>query len=195
MRNSSQRPGCMRRLPASHSCQPRSVQCISAAAAVCDSPAASRAARTSADAGFAEGPFGPRFGWLGIGDANFEGVASGRYVGVVATIQRGDGLTNHAFAANDRARNEAVFAGLGLRDLGAVIATGAVANGDFGGGHFVSPVAPIPRRGGQQRAAHELNYTRIACNRKSFLHKFNEAPTPPHNARDNPPSVSEGRVD
>ena len=38
MRNSSQKAGCMRRLPASHSCHPRSVQWIRAAAAVCESP-------------------------------------------------------------------------------------------------------------------------------------------------------------
>jgi len=34
------------------------------AAAVCDIPAASRASRISAGAGFAEGHFGPLFGWL-----------------------------------------------------------------------------------------------------------------------------------
>ena len=39
---------------------------MSAAAAVCEIPAASRAARTSPGDGLAEGPFGPRFGWLGI---------------------------------------------------------------------------------------------------------------------------------
>ena len=38
------------------------------AAAVCESPATSRAARTSAGVGFAAGPFGPRLGWLGTGE-------------------------------------------------------------------------------------------------------------------------------
>ena len=32
------------------------------------------------------------------------------------------------------------------------------------------------------RCIHELNYTRIPCNRKSFLRKIFEAATPPHNA-------------
>ena len=66
MRNSSQNAGCIRRLPASHSCHPRRVQWISAAAPVCESPAASRAARTSSGAGFRAGlPARLRDGWLG----------------------------------------------------------------------------------------------------------------------------------
>ena len=39
---------------------------MSAAAAVCESPAASRAARTCSGVGLAAWPCGPRFGWLGI---------------------------------------------------------------------------------------------------------------------------------
>ena len=66
---SSQSPGCMRRLPASYSCHARMVPWISAAAAVCVSPAASRAARIASGAGLAEGPFGPRFGWVGMSGA------------------------------------------------------------------------------------------------------------------------------
>lgn len=66
MRNSSHSPGCMRALPASQSCQVRKVEWMRAAAADCESPAASRAERISSGNGLDEGPFGPRFGWLGI---------------------------------------------------------------------------------------------------------------------------------
>lgn len=66
MRNNSQNAGCMRRFPASHSCQPRKVQWMRAAAPVCESPAASRAARTSSGVGFRAGlPARLRFGCLG----------------------------------------------------------------------------------------------------------------------------------
>ena len=68
MRNNSQNAGCMRLSPASHCCHTRHVVCTSKPAAVCESPAASRAARISAGAGFEEGPFGPRFGWLPISE-------------------------------------------------------------------------------------------------------------------------------
>lgn len=65
MRNNSQNAGCMRRSPASHCCQVRQVVCSRSAAAVCESPAASRAARTSSGVGFRAGlPARLRFGWL-----------------------------------------------------------------------------------------------------------------------------------
>ena len=51
MRNSSHRPGCMRALPASQSCHVRSVEEMSTAAAVWESPASSRACRISAGVG------------------------------------------------------------------------------------------------------------------------------------------------
>ncbi len=177
MRNSSQSPGCMRRLPASHSCQPRRVQWMRAAAAVCESPAASRAARTSAGAGFAEGPFGPRFGWLGT-------VGSLEHAGGVAMAFMPHDLLAFLVGADFVEAAVPVVLGQHRFDrLGVLNDAAGAEQGDFGGiggGHFhLLPL--IPRRGGQQRAAHELNYTRIACIRKSFLQKFNEAPTPPHN--------------
>lgn len=65
MRNNSQNAGCMRRSPASHCCQVRQVVCNRSAAAVCESPAASLAARTSSGVGFRAGlPARLRFGWL-----------------------------------------------------------------------------------------------------------------------------------
>ena len=51
IRNNSQSPRCMRALPASQSCHVRSVDPMSAAAAVWDSPASSRACRISAEVG------------------------------------------------------------------------------------------------------------------------------------------------
>lgn len=178
MRNSSQRPGCMRRLPASHSCHPRSVQWMSAAAAVCESPAASRAARTSAGAGFAEGPFGPRFGWLGTA-SSLEGA------GAVLVALVPEDLISGFVGADFVEAAVPVVLGEHRLDRRSVLNNAAGAEqGDFGGiGGFHFHLLPlIPRRGGQQLAVHEVNYTRNACNSKSFLHKFNEAPTPPHNA-------------
>ena len=70
MRNSSQNAGCIRRSPASHCCHVRQVVCTNAPAAVWDSPAASRAARTSAGGGLDDGPCGPRLGWLGMSEVS-----------------------------------------------------------------------------------------------------------------------------
>ncbi len=175
MRNSSHNPGCMRRLPASHSCQPRRVQWMSAAAAVCDRPAASRAARTSAGSGFAEGPFGPRFGWLGIDLA----------AALVGIAEEGNAEVFPAFfGGNLLCLDTSGTVGFCLERvalLGVRTKLGGFVVGGIGDGHF-QVLPQYPRRGGQQRAAHEVNYTRIACSCKNFLRKFNEAPTPPHNA-------------
>lgn len=62
--NSSQNAGCMRRSPASHCCQVRTVVCTIAPAAVCDKPATSRASRIAAGAG-GGGSSGPR-AWLAM---------------------------------------------------------------------------------------------------------------------------------
>lgn len=68
IRKSSHKPGCMRRTfaPAScsHCCQFRALACTSAAACACVSPAASRAARTSAGDGLRAGWPALRLGWL-----------------------------------------------------------------------------------------------------------------------------------
>ena len=70
IRKSSHKPGCMRRTFApsacSHCCQLRVLACTSAAAAVCVSPADSRAARTSAGVGLRAGGPARRWGWLVI---------------------------------------------------------------------------------------------------------------------------------
>ena len=141
MRKSSHSPGCMRRLPASHSCHPRRVQLISAAAAVCESPAASRAARTSAGAGFAEGPFVPRFGWLGI---YFFSDDFGRLFKLRLHV-------GFALVASHLRGEIAGFLGGGGFDKAEFARICSYVKG----GHFwLQP--QYPRRGGQQRAAHEL---------------------------------------
>lgn len=190
MRNNSQRPGCMRRLPASHSCHPRKVQWISAAAAVCESPAASRAARTSAGVGFAEGPLGPRFGWLGT----FRSLEN--TTGAAMALVPHDLFAFLVVADFIEAAVPVVLGQHRFDRLGVLNDAAGAEQGNFGGigGHFhLQPL--IPRRGGQQRAVHELNYTRNACNIKRLLRKFNEAPTPPHNAevRGAPPALSAER--
>lgn len=63
---SSQNAGCIRRSPYSHCCHVRVVVNSNSADAACESPAASRAARTSAGVGFAAGLDRRRLGWLGI---------------------------------------------------------------------------------------------------------------------------------
>ena len=194
MRNNSQKAGCMRRFPASHSCQPRSVQWIRAAAAVCESPAVSRAARTCSGEGFAEGLFSPRFGCdgiLGLDNAHanrqrysvgFTAVGDVAAQGVGSHLRLVHGVTlTGAFADDEK-----------LSAVGITLAGSPSGCGIDGGDGFDScchfRLQPlIPRRGGLRCATHELNYTRIACNFKSFLQKISEAMRAPHNVGDNPP--------
>lgn len=161
---------------------------MSAAAAVCDKPAASRADRISAGAGLAEGLFGPRFGWLDTAKSLLpathpvKAVVFNRRDGFVVDFEFGD-----AKFFNDGL--DALLARFGGQffDEGASLFAGGFVVKDFNEGfedfrlgHFwLQPL--FPRRGGQQRAVHELNNTRIACNCKNFLHKIFEAATPPHN--------------
>ncbi len=177
MRNNSQNAGCMRRFPASHSCQPRMAQWMSTAASVCESPAASRAARTSSGEGFAEGPFGPRFGWLGIAaplinvDA-CDGLVpiTVNEVGIYAEGARlTDALLGNAHAGGQGRNGDFV----GLHEFG-----DAVAGNE---GHLNLQPLFLPRRGGLRCATHELNYTRIACNSKNYLQIFSRLRISPHN--------------
>lgn len=205
MRNNSQRPGCMRRLPASHSCQPRRVQWMSAAAAVCESPAASRAARTSAGAGFAEGPFGPLFGWLGIqvpprkDDGHLVKVILG---GCLQAADLADisvvffevcnfcrvrpsatlfpcALVSGSATAFHTESMGCLAAQFGKAGIHAVAKRHKLLAG--GDSHFV--LQPLdPRRGGQKHSVHGLNYTRNACNCKNYLQQFSMRRLSPHNA-------------
>lgn len=180
MRNNSHSPGCMRRLPASHSCHPRSVQWIRDAAAVCESPAASRAARISAGSGLRDGePPRERLGWAAMsGDgANLNFPAVGQPVLASAQIF-GFGLEwqhagehEAAHVLTEGGGFVAEFVGLhdDLVDVGA---------GDFVFHFFLQPLFPEARLW----RIHTLNNTRIACNCKNFLQKICEAATPPHNA-------------
>lgn len=197
MSHNSQKAGCMRRLPASHSCHPRSVQWMSAAASVCESPAASRAARTSAGAGFAAGPFGPRFGWLLI-DFDFFGIEAG------ITDAEGFRMAGESVPALDLDAGVVSFGKLKLGISGPsaqhfgreVIAAKPVMRteefGDFVesdlvncavgvGGHFLLQPLFFPRRGGLRCATHELNYIRNACNVKNYFQQFSRRSISPHN--------------
>lgn len=181
MRNSSQNAGCILRLPASHSCHPRNVQCMSAAAAVCDSPEASRAARTSFGEGLAAGPFGPRFGWLGIvfdehemPGLNFLQPCSRDFSGLIRSLLIAADLlclAIHRVAGSRQRANKNDFVQFGLDFDGAKA-------GDFDCrlcGHFLLLPLFLPRRGGLRCASLELNNTRIACKCKNFLQKTSEA--------------------
>lgn len=167
MRNSSQNAGCMRRSPASHCCQVRQVVCTSTPAAVCDSPAASRAARTSAGSGFcARLPAWLRFGWLG----NFPLIAAGGksgnsciYFGLWASpllfqefIMGGNENINTWIPRHGNQRGQC---SAGANDLEGIR-------------HF--GLQPLLPRGAveKQCASHELNYTRNARKRKNYFEIF-----------------------
>ena len=191
MRNSSQNAGCIRRSPASHCCQVRQVVCTSTPAAVCDKPAASRAARTSAGAGFDSGPFGPRFGWLGIPEEANE-FAIGFREAIACTLHSTDSGSDGCFRGFDQPGQlvggpdrEAVGGSVGFaidysyRD--SVGRSGVFISNDYGlgvfdadcdGGHDL--LQPLLPRGavGKQCASHELNYTRNARKCKNFFELF-----------------------
>lgn len=215
MRNNSQKAGCMRRSPASHCCQVRQVVCTSTPAAVCDRPAASRAARTSAGAGFDSGPFGPRFGWLDMRAAHVDDVvavivlvddleisaaalAKVTAAGAAANATKGiadaasGGLANHVVAL------ETAFCDFDRANIGFSVVE-FVGEGD-GLGHFL--LQPLLPRGAveKQCASHELNYTRIARKRKNFFELFftgcgyqakpsNSRMNEPHKVCDVPPDT------
>ena len=145
MRNSSQSPGCMRALPASQSCQVRSVEEMSAAAAVWESPASSLACRISCGDG------------LQVIFRNFDPHAV-----VVKHFELGNAVA--VLFKRLCGFDGFVFGFDGLKGV----------LGDYFDHDFL-------RFAGLRRATHELNYTRIPCMHKNYLHKFNEAPTPPHN--------------
>lgn len=117
---------------------------MSAAASVCESPAASRAARTSAGAGFAAGPFGPRFGWL-VTIGGLEG-ADGAAVALVpedlASVLGGANFVGAAVAV--------VFSQHRFDRSGVLNESAGAEESDFsgvGGGHFRIQPLFLPRRG------------------------------------------------
>ena len=169
MRNNSQNAGCILRLPASHSCQPRRVQWMRAAADVCESPAASRAARTSSGVGFRAGPPARlRFGWLGIKPSRLKCFASleklffGRGCGECLLI----GEEGHVRPAD-------IPPACGIVAARLWIAAGHerfdLLLGD-GFAHF--RLLPTETRGAVEATAYGSNYTRIAYICKGFLKIF-----------------------
>lgn len=88
MQNKWKKAGCIRRWLSpsgcSHPCQPRRVQWMRAAASVCVSPAASRAAFTCAGVGLlAALPARLRLGWLGIAGYDFTARVHGAFCAFV----------------------------------------------------------------------------------------------------------------
>ena len=200
MRNNSQNAGCILRFPASHSCQPRRVQWMSAAAAVCEIPAASRAARTCAGSGFRAGlPARLRFGWLGIYTCAV--VHSPLYRYSTRSIVRS---FFNSLASCRRVLIEVVISVLpSVRH----ILTLHCCNRSLMRSDSASPACSrpkmiwvrdfilfllplFPRRGGLRCATHELNYTRIACNSKNFFELFFGGRS--HQAKPSNAKVSEG---
>lgn len=178
MRNSSQNAGCMRRLPASHSCHPRKVQWMSAAAAVCESPADSRAARTSSGVGFRAGlPARLRLGWFVISEPAGFGLpgASDAIDEAGIGLRLLDGrrarkgfalITEFAVDSPDERSVFAVELDVGVhRGIPVFMIDGdAERKKCF---HFLAP-APVPEAR-CKRSVYDSNYTRIACNRKYFF--------------------------
>jgi len=132
--NNSQNAGCMRRSPASHCCQVRQVVCKSSAAAVCESPDASRAARTSSGVGFRAGlPARLRFGWLVI-KVWESGLPK---IGVVTAAPRdGVAVTHLGVVCLDDRVGPAVAAAKLLVDAARNGKAGALAGEKFGGAYF-----------------------------------------------------------
>ncbi len=153
MRNSSHSPGCMRALPASQSCQVRSVEEISAAAAVWESPASSLACRISAGAGLVDDKFFTEFFSVGF------------YVGVKELL-----------IGIDRAVN--FFTKIVVHQVaGGVHVKGLAVVFDFVGAHDFLQLF------GLRHATHELNYTRNPCNSKNYFRQNAEAGISPHNEK------------
>ncbi len=112
---------------------------MSEAAAVCESPAASRAARTSSGVGFDEGPRGPRFGWFdisGLDDAHTSGERFGVGVATVGNVpMQGVGrdlrlVHRVALAAGDIAHDEE------FGTVGVALASSPAGRGVGGGDGF-----------------------------------------------------------
>ena len=177
-RNNSQKAGCMRLSPASHCCHVRHVVCKSSAAAVCESPATSRAARTSSGVGFRAGLQARlRLGWLliefGGGLVNHQVGADRRMAGIKLPLHGTVGAVISGLIAREEAGFSAVPQALVDRAGGcervfvARLAVGHDGAGDVGGesGHFdLQPLSPEARLW----RIHTMNNTRIARNVKGF---------------------------
>jgi len=219
MRNSSHSPGCMRALPASQSCQVRSVEEMSAAAADWESPASSLACRISQGDGLAgDGMAGEVLCGAVLLDDGLGGIDGGisRCFSVIQLV--GDFGANYVVCGDDEIIRCSTF-GAGVDNCADdCVEENAIASGEkvgaiggrakhrasrrkgFGEGEgclnrVVEGGHDLLQLFGLRRATHELNYTRIPCNSKSFLQKLNEAPTPPHNLNSTTPNVAKPATD
>lgn len=170
--NNSQKAGCMRRSPASHCCQVRQVVCTSAPAAVCERPAASRAARISSGVGLrAAEAARERFGWLLI-DLDFFGLDGDAVQLLGFGVGQGIklGLDSVAVEAVAVAAGHCIDAaddcvGVGSACVGAAQIVSDVVSG-CGGGHFrLQPLSPEARLS----CIDNSHCTRIARNVKRIL--------------------------
>lgn len=189
MRNSSHKPECIRALPASQSCHVRRVEWMRSAAAVCEIPAASRAARTSSGVGVCAAlPARLRLGWLDM-LPRFQHLSfsdKGKFSRHDDFISlRDEGFYRRFVAVIPecflRAKQIAAFF--------VCIATNRVYRPteisamrcDDESFHFLSP-APVPEAR-CKRSVYDLKYTRIPCKckRKRFLKYFQRAQNKPSN--------------
>lgn len=189
MQNRWKKAGCMRRLPYSQSCHPRSVAWMRSPAASCVRPEASRAAFTCSGVGLlAALPPRLRLGWLDMlprfqhlsfwnvdkfaGDDYFIRFRNeGGYRRFVAVIPEG------LLRAKQVAAFFIGFAADGIYRPSKVFAMRC----DYECFHFISPDSPDPEAR-CKRSIYNLKYTRIAYNCKRFLKYFSRAQNKPSNA-------------
>ncbi len=155
MRNNSQSPGCIRALPASQSCHVRRAEKMRAAAAVCESPANSRARRMSDGAGLVICPA------VAVNKVFFAMI-------FVSLNERVDRLTEGILI--DMQERPIVLLFVQMIAFLTVVP-------------FLNSAHDLLRLFGLRCATHELNYTRIPCNSKKYFMENAEAGISPHNAK------------
>ena len=164
--NSSQKAGCIRRFPASHSCHARRPEYISSAAVVCERPAASRAARTRSGEGDAAGfPRRLLFGWLDTEFARSQRIVARPHPACLAGFRDSRNLfirvTNKKltiFLVETIDKMTGGFQELTSRHVDAVLEQ---LKGLIAGHHSSSPWPQVPRRG--VVGDYDSHYTRNAC--------------------------------
>ena len=154
MRNNSQRPGCMRALPASQSCHVRRVEEMSAAAAVWEIPTSSLACRIS------------------VGVGLFEVVICRAVTGeeiffAVTFVSRDQKIQTASHRVLINVKKRSIF--LPLVQMIALRAVVVV----------LLMFHDFLRLSGLRCATHELHYTRIPCkSKKYFKEKTKSGPSP-----------------
>lgn len=177
MRNSSHRPGCIRALPASQSCHVRRVEWMRSAAEVCESPADSRAARTSSGVGFrAALPARLRLGWLATDCDKYSikrtAICALHISGYIAKFSAQRNVIKFWEIVGITQNIPVLCIGWGVIELVCEFSS-EVCSG-FDCVHFVSPSSPDPEAR-CKRSVYDSKYTRIPCKCKRFLKIFPRA--------------------